>query len=161
VNKSLAIFVAVGLALGCDDPAVRDAIDAVLDNGVIKAQALCDVDAATVDTGNPGNIGCGVHARLDIQQHIDGSASVTVRNGDHDVGSMRVIPRASADADDLRTVFGDCSCDSKISFHVDSGELVFVLSDKQGSCPDVPSPQTFASLDIETECTGFNLEAFE
>ena len=163
MNKVSARWpVVVALALGCDDPAVTGALDSVLQHGAVSAQALCEVvDATTVDNGNPDSVGCRINALLDIQKHVDGSASVSSRLPGRDIGTMRIIPRSHDDADDLRTVIDSCSCNSKIRMTVIDGDLVLTLSETQGSCPDVPSPQTFETLDIETECTGFNLEAFD
>ena len=162
--RAMVAIVATWLALGCDDPAVSSAISLILDHGVARAQATCVfIDAATVDTSNPGNIGELHDVKFDVVLMADGSASVTTISGDNprDVGSHRFIPRSHANADDLRTVFDNGPCDSQIDMRVDSGDLILSLHDTVTGCPSIPDPQDFASADIETECTGFNLEAFD
>lgn len=133
--RSLLIVAALVLAAGCDDPAVRDRIDSVLDHGSVQAEALCDIPLYTL------HYSCSsFQLKADLLQD---SASI-VRLGN--ITSFNKRGDSVQHCDALPPYGGTCVT-------LIGGDVEF-----DGFCQGNPYTGGF---DIDTYCTGFNLEAFD
>lgn len=142
--KSLATVVALGLMLGCDDPDVRNKIDAILDYGAVEARVECAGSFSTPITG--GDFWYS-GSRL-----LDGSAIVSLNMGG---GTYQNFwSRDQPEAADMYAINGLGT--SRMVWEAHDGDLTITCTGCNG--PPDTSPDVF---DIETQCTGFNLEAFE
>lgn len=145
--RVLGLIVALELMLGCDDPVVRAAVDAALDHGAVAARIECDVTTA----GGP----VGGAARFVYSAHklVDGSAFVNVSAPDAGFWESAFLSR---DQPDTATCTLTHRFDSRtLRFSAENGNLTI-------HCPECAGPSDTPDVfDIETECTGFNLEAFD
>lgn len=158
MNKSLAIIVAVGLALGCDDPAVQDRAENVLEHGVVTAALRCEFSFTFDWSGSqPGPVA------LDVFKLQDGSAMFQYGQRKNGQSSNRTVtefcPRSEACAQDVKFTLHaeENGSDNPVVFQFAGGDVVAIESGPEVS----PSPQTIISNTIDTYCTGFNLEAFD
>lgn len=130
------ILLSALLASGCDDPEALETASSLLQFGVVQAKIVC-LDIAPMSASPSCDPQFGIN--LAFYRLADGGAFVTSSDGVTDL-----IGRSESNADDMATPTG-----SGTTFAVSGGELVA----SRDGCSPVP-------YDIETECTGYNLEAF-
>lgn len=134
--KRLAILAALLLA-GCDDESIPARVAAVQINGFVEAQIECS-GPATQTTSPFDTIGITDYR---VQKLIDGACLVT---GGPWGGYPRLIARSESAAE-------TCRSGSDTTFaKVESGVASFTTN----------TPSITFEADIESICTGFNLEAF-
>lgn len=142
--RVLVAFIVAWLALGCDDPEIRGRVETVLDYGAVSARVECEGSFSTPIFG--GDFWYS-GSRL-----VDGSAIVSLNLGG---GTYQNFwGRDQSEAGDMNAIVGLGS--GRIVWEANGGELTITCTGCNG--PPDTSPDVF---DIETECTGFNLEAFD
>ncbi len=122
----------------CDDPEVTDKVASVLEHGLVAAQFQC-TGSATQTVSPFDHIGISLFR---VQKLIDGSCFVSNSPWG---GYPYLLARSDPGAETCRfesspTAFAE----------VEGGVASFTTS----------TPPVIYEADIETECTGFNLEAF-
>lgn len=151
--RALLLLSGLVLTAGCDDPAVRDRIDSILDHGALKARATCTAVVATSCTGYTFN------QTLDFAKLVDGSVLVSTKGAGQDARLSTFCGRSENCADPPQwraPVFSDTAV---FSLHDGLFEITVDSSTVNVYCGH--TPHTFFSADIDVACTGFNLEAFE
>lgn len=142
MNKSLAIIIAVGLALGCDDPAVSAKALDVLEHGIVAAHVSCSTSF------NWPGIGSGLDANVDIKRLVDGSTLTRVQREWDPASATNLCERNEA-----------CAATGEIVSPLGSPSLTVWA--ESGEVHIEPSGQSVIDLDIDTQCTGFNLDTFD
>lgn len=138
--RRLALLCVLALA-ACDDPQVTSAAVDLLEFGVVQAKVTCVgvmTPAGGLDDCQPLLSGSGTYV---AHRLADGSGLVSVEQ------QFRLYGRSEAEAGTLSLTYPGYT--PPAVWFVENGE-VHVHRD---GCTDV-------IVDIETECTGFNLEAF-
>jgi len=141
VNRALVIAV---MALGCDDPEITSAVAAVLENGIVSARLECPMwNPPCIQY--PSTTAC--HSDPDeglvVSKMVDGSAIVTSLDLQQPRYTL-FLPRGSG----LEWVH--------------DGVDVHQMSVADGLWTETiwNGAKTRFQLDLEANCTGFNLEAF-
>lgn len=134
-------LLAIAAALGCDDPAVEAKISDVLEHGAVSARFEC---SQSVETQFAGPLPVSVVGH----RMIDGSTHVSLETGSWGLSKTRFCGRSEA-----------CSGDFALSAPALSFAY-FTTSVDDGELTIAPRNGTAVVLDIETACTGFNLDSF-
>jgi hypothetical protein len=140
-----ALFLALPLlCFGCDDPEAAVRAASVLEHGAANAQLRCD---------QPVNkTGCGPFpVLLECTILQDGS---TLLFNNYMLPASRFSARSEAGGAGCDVTRYDPDFLATFAVAIDGGEVTFT-TDYTGCGPVSPTV-----LDIETDCTGFNLEAF-
>lgn len=162
MNKSLAIIVAVGFALGCDDPAVRDKVDAILDHGIVEARAECTSDWNLPWTGWPNENVFAVQSLADGSKLYSFDHSITaVSTASPELVKFCGRSEACGQTAEWVDKSHGSSAELIVSFSLSGGEFKVVATGSDLVSWSLSSPYTFVTGDIETYCTGFNLDAFD
>ena len=129
------------LSFGCDDPEVSSAVSSALVYGSVTAQVTC---AGMADLPQ------GTSRYMYVETvFLDGSGFISLVADPNGTAASQFFMRGAAR--DLVWRTDGVTCDNRAK--TDSGDLVFYGT---GSA----CGSTFDTVDIETSCTGFNLEAF-
>jgi hypothetical protein len=161
MTKILGLILVGLFALGCDDEQVVAKIEQALLSGGVTARASCTVSAPFI----PGHTACATQISstpIDYLKMVDGSCLIQKGNDGHGFHDrLKVIDRTSADADTCRFVIDNSR--GFTTFSVVDGEIEVVteVTSFDGDCTGAPNtPQLVDEISIESECTGFNFEAF-
>lgn len=132
----------------CLDTSVHDRAVNLLVHGLTRAHAECS-GSVPVSCQNPQDFTWSAHRLQDGSAIVTSNIPVDPVHGSFARSDTRFYGRGEAGLGSLETnIFS-------VSFSVSSGELTAQESGYSGC--GVPSPVV---LDIATQCTGFNLEAF-
>lgn len=152
MRAALLIAALLLVTAGCDDSAVHDRIDSVLDHGVVQGRATCVVN----DPTNCG--GFSFTQTVDFAKLQDDSVLLSIPSG----GQLRLdsfCSRSEACANPPTWVTSQSG--ETIEYRADSGFLQVVGAGSNVSFYCGSSPFVFFSDEIGDACTGFNLEAFD
>jgi hypothetical protein len=181
IVKSLtvaAFILGLGVVAGCDDSEVEDKIASILLNGAINASAICPFTSAGT-TGN-GPQPESRSATYTLTKLVDDSCFINVNDlsATANFEYTSLVGRSQHSGDCLLKSYDnplgqdlpsypDNLATDYTEYKVDGGDLVIKYCDNRllsggaciGSCPG----GCFEAdrVDIETQCTGFNLEVFE
>lgn len=138
-----ALLVAV-MASGCDDPEVTSAVANVLENGIVSARLECPIwDPPCIQYAGNSSCESDPEEGLIVSKMVDGSAIVTALG--------QVQPKY--------TLFLTRNADLEWQHDGVSGHAMSV-SDGLWTETTWNGAKTRFALDLEINCTGFNLEAF-
>jgi hypothetical protein len=136
------------LIAACDDAEVAGKALDVLEHGIVEAEVRCSSSYTYSCAGSPASYTYVAH------KLIDGSSIVRAHMVEHQ--GVAFWARSDAESSEFLVQTGDQGYQvSATEFSIVAGELV--VQGLYGGCGGPPSP---VALDIETYCTGFNLEAF-
>lgn len=138
--KRCILIAAALLASGCDDPEAASKAAELLEFGVIAAKAVCPIESWS---------GCSAHDPLDLHviRLADGACIVGTANTGKSISSLLLWGRAEPESDTC--AFPDVGGGGS-GLDIAGG----IVSLHKIGCSD-------RTYDIETECAGFNLEAFD
>lgn len=137
--KRLALVAAL-LSAGCDDPAVQERVQSVLDHGAVQAELHCE-------TLLDGFCGPSSHwTQVDCHLFQDGSSFLKV------AGPFGVMFSFNSFGQPIQASMSEHQSNSNGQFVIDDGDLYWE-SACGGGTPDSGSEPLVS-------CTGFNLEAF-
>lgn len=134
-------IVLAALACGCDDSQVSDKAAEILQYGAVRASVTCataEINGACEDASPP-------NVRANMQRGADGSCIVRLfATGDNGLFNIGIIGRFESAAEDCSFSHGSNT------WSVANGEM---LVERAGCSANV--------YDLDTECSGYNLEAFD
>lgn len=138
--RTITFVAAAAMSLACDDPDVASKAASILEHGGVDAQIRCLFEADF-----PG-YGTDVPFIYSAYRFIDGS--VSVRSEKHNLQQFWSRDDSQAQS-------------NKLIFYVGSGTWEITA---EGGYVELAASTEYSyageSFDIETYCTGFNLEAF-
>lgn len=141
-RSALSALAAAAIGLACDDPDVQAKAVDVLEHGVVAAHVACSTSI------NWTGIGSGLETRVDIKRLLDG-ASFTRTQCDWDPASASGMCERNE----------PCAATGELAAPL--GNRVLTVWADGGEVHIEPSGESVIDLDIETQCTGFNLDAFD
>src|SRR5262245_6610915 len=151
------LLLLAALLWGCDDPAAGDRAANILEHGLARARAVCASGFACFP--NAG-VGCGYAdwgTKLDAILLQDGMLLQQFPSGVNSGHAMVITTRGEP----VTVVTQPYSCELRVESNISAGVWTLdLVGTPDPSCSAFYQPTALTSVDIETECTGFNLEAF-